>query len=233
MAISGFRGIVAAIATFVAAVAVPPAASAEVFAQTRASGGAHAKAPPAGAPAGAVMPGFETMADGSSRLFVELSKPVTYDTKAARGSVTYVLKGTRVLKRNNTNPLVTVHFNTPVTSARLVPHGRDLWFVVDLRADVQPAVTMDAGKDGSAVMHIELPKGSYLPPPAPAPTESAPDDSAAGESAAAPAPAASAGTQPRPRGGGGQGHEGRSSRGGVGHRAGGGAGGSSGATPDP
>jgi hypothetical protein len=131
--------------------------------------------------AGVSMWGFEPLADGSTRLFVELTKPVTYESKAARGSITYVLKGARVMRRNNTNPIVTVHFNTPVTSARLVPHGHDLWFVIDLRADVQPAVSMDAGKDGGAVMKIELPKGAYLPagadaPPAPssAPADDAP-----------------------------------------------------------
>jgi hypothetical protein len=143
----------------------------------------------AGALAGVVMPGFETLADGSSRLFVELSKPVAYDTKAARGSVTYVLRGAHVLRRNNTNPLVTVYFDTPVTTARLVPHGHDLWFVVELRADVRPAVTMDAGKDGSAVMRIELPKGSYLPAGAPVP--SAPGDATSAPSAAASTPAPS------------------------------------------
>jgi hypothetical protein len=115
------------------------------------------------------LPGFETMGDGSTRLFVELSRPVTYDTKVSGVSgvsgstITYVLKGARAGRRNNTNPLVTVHFNTPVTSARLVPHGHDLWFVVQLRAKVQPAVTMDAAKDGTVVMRIEMPKGDYLP----------------------------------------------------------------------
>ena len=113
-------------------------------------------------------PGFETLGDGSTRLFVELSKPVEYDTKVGKGTVTYVLKGARVGRRNSSNPLVTVHFNTPVTSARLVPHGRDLWFVVQLRAKVQPTVTMEPGKDGSAVMRIEMPKGSYLPATPPA-----------------------------------------------------------------
>ena len=142
--------------------------------------------------AGAVMPGFETLADGSSRLFVELSKPVTYDTKVARGSVTYVLKGTRVLRHNNTNPLVTVHFNTPVTTARLIPHGHDLWFVVELRADVQPTVSMDAGKDGSAVMRIELPKGNYLlaPPAGAAASSGTPPSAASGPAATSTSPAA-------------------------------------------
>lgn len=136
----------------------------------------------------AIMPGFEMLADGSSQLFVELTKPVAYDTKASRGGIVYVLKGARVEKRNNYNPLVTVHFNTPVTSARLVPHGKDLWFVIDLRTSVQPTVTMDAAKDGGAVLRIGFPSGSYLPmqkmAPAPAPT---PPPAASGTPAPAPA----------------------------------------------
>ena len=90
-------------------------------------GQAHTAAPRTAAAHGAAgaVPGFETLADGSSRLFVELTKPVAYETKTAKGTVTYVLKGARVSRRNNTNALVTVHFNTPVTSARLVPHGHD------------------------------------------------------------------------------------------------------------
>ena len=117
------------------------------------------------------MPGFETLADGSSRLFVELSKPATYETRVGRGTITYVLKDVHVDRRNNYNPLVTVHFNTPVTSARLVPRGRDLLFVIDLRANVQPTVTLDAGKDGGSMMRIEFPKGDYLPAsPAPGPS---------------------------------------------------------------
>jgi len=140
----------------------------------------HASADPR---AGAVTPGFETLPDGSTRLFVELSRPVAYETKTARGSITYVLKGAHVDRRNNYNPLVTVHFNTPVTSARLVPHGHDVWFVVELRAQVEPTVAMDAAKDGTAMMRIELPKGQYLPAGAiapPSPSEDAPQDPRAG-----------------------------------------------------
>jgi hypothetical protein len=117
----------------------------------------------------AVMPGFEALADGSTRLFVELSKPVAYDALAggqahlAHDGIVYVLRGVHVDRRNNYNPLVTLHFNTPVASAQLVPHGKDLWFVVDLRAHVLPTATMDAAKDGGAMLRIEFPKGSYLP----------------------------------------------------------------------
>lgn len=114
------------------------------------------------------MPGFETLADGSTRLFVELSQPVKYEAKPAATVFTCVLKGAHVDRRNNYNPLVTVHFNTPVTTARLVPHGADLWLVASLRAKVEPAVTMDATKDGGAMLRVEFPKGDYVrnPPPA-------------------------------------------------------------------
>jgi hypothetical protein len=88
---------------------------------------------------------------------------VTYVARPGRGNITYVLKGAHLTRWNNTNPLVTVHFNTPVTEARLVPHGKDLWLVVDLRAAVQPSVSMDAPKEGGAVLNIDFAKGDYLP----------------------------------------------------------------------
>ncbi len=118
----------------------------------------------------AVMAGFETLADGSTRLFVELSKAVSFDSKSTGSTLTVVLKDAKVDRRNNQNPMVTVHFNTPVTSARLVPHGHDVWFVVDLRSAVQPAVTLaggDSAKDPSAFLRIAFPKGEYLGQAAP------------------------------------------------------------------
>jgi len=116
----------------------------------------------AGAPAGTVIPGFETLADGTTRVFVQLPHQVTYAAKPSKGSLVYVLKGIHADRRNNLNALVTVHFNTPVTSARLVPHGGDLWLVMELRASVQPSVAMDGTKDGGAMLRVEFPRGDYL-----------------------------------------------------------------------
>jgi hypothetical protein len=127
----------------------------------------------------AILPGFETLGDGATRLFVQLSRPVQYASKSAPGTLTFVLKGAHVDRRNNFNPLITVDFNTPVASARLVPHGKDLWFVVDLRANVPPSVTMEATKDGGAMLRIEFPGGNYLP----------------AQAAVAPTPPAAASTQ--------------------------------------
>jgi hypothetical protein len=143
----------------------------------RPRGGARAARPKPNTP-DALLPGFEMLPDGSTRLFVELSQPVAYEAKKAPGSLTYVLKGAHAGRRNNYNPLVTVHFNTPVTSARLVPHGKDLWFVIELRADVTPTATMDPAKDGVSTLRIDFPKGAYVSPttePAPATGASLPE----------------------------------------------------------
>jgi hypothetical protein len=136
---------------------------------------AGAAAPPAGAPATprrlskaarggieAGAPEFETLADGSTRLSIAFSQSVAYDAKSAPGRLVYVVKAARAAHRNDYNPLVTVDFNTPVASARLTPHGRDLWFIVDLRASVKPDVTTEAAKDGGVVLQIAFPKGDYV-----------------------------------------------------------------------
>lgn len=108
------------------------------------------------------MPGFEQTADGGSRLFVQLSQSVPVEERKAQGSVTYVLKGASPRVHNNTNALVTVHFNTPVSRARLVPQGQDLLFVVELRAAAQPTWKLNEAPDKSAILTIDFPKGDYL-----------------------------------------------------------------------
>lgn len=123
------------------------------------------------------LPGFEQLPDGGSRLFVALSAPVQVEERKAQGTLTYILKNANIRVRNNTNALVTVHFNTPVTRARLVPHGRDLHFVIDLRAAATPAWKMAEGPDKSAVLQIDFPKGDFVAPPPkdePAPEEKKP-----------------------------------------------------------
>jgi hypothetical protein len=136
-----------------------------------------------------MLPGFEELSDGGSRLFVEIMKTVPVDEHRAQGTITYVLHGMHVRLRNNTNALVTVHFNTPVYRARLVPKGKDTLFVVELRANVIPTWRVVPGKDGSSVLQVDFPKGDYLPgAPQLAPTATAP--APPGASAPPPAPSA-------------------------------------------
>ncbi|MEO7110937.1 MAG: hypothetical protein ABI183_10915 [Polyangiaceae bacterium] len=111
----------------------------------------------------ATLPGFELLPEGGSRLFVQLTATVQVAEKTVAGGLTYVLKGARILKRNNENALITVHFNTPVSRARLLPAGGDLHFVVDLRQNVKPTWKLVPAKDGATVLQIDFPGGDYLP----------------------------------------------------------------------
>jgi hypothetical protein len=139
----------------------------------------------------ATLPGFEQSADGGSRFFVQLTEQVPVEEQKAQGSITYVLKGAHVNKYNNTNALVTVHFNTPVSRARLVQHGNDLFFVLDLRAAVAPVFKMQDAPDKTAMLTIDFPKGDYLAPGDAQVTPAAGDQGSAGDGtdkAARPAP---------------------------------------------
>jgi hypothetical protein len=150
------------------------------------------RGPPKNAAPDATLPGFETLGDGSSRLFVELTKSVAVVEKKAPDAraLTYVLKGARVHLHNNTNALVTVHFNTPVVRARLVPHGNDVLFVVELRANVSPTWKMTPAKDGTAILQVDFPRGDFLPG----------DGSPASTlTPSTPAPPATAPSSPKPR----------------------------------
>ena len=161
------------------------------------------------------MPGFETLQDGSTRVFVDLSGPVSYETRSSRGTMVYVLKGAHVGRRNNLNPLVTEYFNTPISAARLVPHGSDLWLVLSMRAKVSPTVTADSKSGGGATLSIVFAQGDYLPAAMKEPVEESPAPISVA-APAAPPPASSAAPTPRALPGG-QPHAGGHSHGGGGH----------------
>jgi len=126
-------------------------------------------------------PGFRLTEDGGSEVMVEFSSnPASPSEHRAAGSVTYVFKGAHVIKSNNQNPLLTVHFNTPVVSARLVPKKGELHLVVDMRpgANAAPTMGMRASSDGDGQQFfVKFPSGSWLPKGAeneeigPAPTQ--------------------------------------------------------------
>jgi hypothetical protein len=166
----------------------------------------------------ATFTGFEMLGDGGSRIFVQLSRqvdvgqakgPAPAAAKVRRGkhahaaqeavvsTLTYVLHGTEVVQRNNENALVTLHFNTPIARARLVPAGRDLRLVLELRADAAPTMNMVPTKDNGAMLQLDFPAGSYLPPgtePPPDATATLPSGVSGGAASAAPAaPAAASG----------------------------------------
>jgi hypothetical protein len=111
----------------------------------------------------ATLPGFEMLPGGGSRLFVDLSQAVAVEERKTDGTLTYVLKGAGLQHRNNANALYTVHFNTPVWRARLVPQGKDLLFVVEMRDKTSAAQTqMNPGAQGATRFTVDFPKGEFL-----------------------------------------------------------------------
>ncbi len=111
-------------------------------------------------------PGFRMTEDGGSEVLVEFSKSVGAPTRFdAAGSVTFVFKGAIVLKHNNQNPLITLHFNTPVASARLIPKKGEVHLVIDLRAGASaaPANGLRPGGDpGSLQFFAKFASGAYV-----------------------------------------------------------------------
>jgi hypothetical protein len=127
----------------------------------KSSPAAHRAAPRPGGPV-ATFPGFEVTGDGGSRVFVQLTQLVPVEERRAAGAITYVLRGARVNVWNNHNALVTVHFNTPVTRARLVSVGADTHLVVELRSAATPTYNVSAAPGGGAVLSVVFPKGDFI-----------------------------------------------------------------------
>jgi hypothetical protein len=130
--------------------------------------------------------GFDEHADGSSRLYVKLSHPVSVEPTQSGTHLTYVLVGTRIPIRNNKNPLITSHFGSQVVSARLVleDHAKGRGkkrtrgktasavadaarLLVETREAVTPQHKMVRNADGTAMLVIDFAKPSKPPPPEP------------------------------------------------------------------
>jgi hypothetical protein len=111
----------------------------------------------------ATLPGFEMLPDGGSRVFVELTHNASVAEKRNARVLTYVIRGAQVNVRNNENALVTVHFNTPVTRARILPVHGDVVLTIELRADAPAVWRVIDGTEGST-LQIDFPRGAFLAP---------------------------------------------------------------------
>jgi len=109
-------------------------------------------------------PGFQGRADGASRIFIQTSAPVQYEARSEAGRYVILFRGLRVPVRNNGRTLETRFFNSPVTRARIERRRRDIALVLELRADVTPTVSVEAGANGYQFLFVTFPAGSYLPP---------------------------------------------------------------------
>jgi hypothetical protein len=108
-------------------------------------------------------PGFQSSGQGS-RIFIQTSRPISVSESRGPSRLIYRLPNSVISTRNNRNPLVTAHFNTPVTTAFLRRAGRrDVELVIVLRAEVTPSVTNSPGENGLQFVFIDFPSGNWLP----------------------------------------------------------------------
>lgn len=108
-------------------------------------------------------PGFQQRPDGASRFFLQTTGPVQVEQRPDEGRFVLILKDAELHLRNNRRPLETRYFNTPVEAARIERRGRDLAFVLDLRAPVTPAVSQKRASTGYNFVFLEFPAGNYIP----------------------------------------------------------------------
>ncbi len=106
----------------------------------------------------ATYPGFRMAADGTSRVWIRVTRTADVQVRRVAGHVTYVLSGVHVGVRNNTHPLVTTHFNTPLERARLVPDRAGALLVLDLRESAEPTHKISTGPHGMMLLEITLPR---------------------------------------------------------------------------
>lgn len=107
-------------------------------------------------------PGFEPLAHGS-RIFVQSTRPVVYRRADEPNRIVLVLAQTRINLRNNRNPLVTEHFNTPVAEAYLRHRNRSTELVLEMKSDVSPRIHQ-ISENGYHFLFLEFPPGSYAIP---------------------------------------------------------------------
>lgn len=102
----------------------------------------------------AMFPGFRMLGDGSSQLWVHVTKKVNVSAAAT----SFALVGAQVNVRNNTNALVTEFFDTPLARARLKPDASGAQLVLELRENVAVKHRIVDGPGGSMVLYVDLPK---------------------------------------------------------------------------
>jgi hypothetical protein len=103
-------------------------------------------------------PNFELRPDGSSVVTLLLSHPTEVTRTTAARRVEYRLNEAQIGVSNNTNPLVTAHFPTPLERVVLRRGKHFATLRLDLREDVQPTHQIRSGPAGSSMLEITLPK---------------------------------------------------------------------------
>jgi hypothetical protein len=112
-------------------------------------------------PAQITWPGFQMRPDGSSRVFIQSTSPLTHAI-SQQGKLLFIDLGeAKVSGETNQFALYTRFFNTPVVRAQLKP-GKRVVLELELRATVQPSISSERAPSGFHFLYIDFPPGQYL-----------------------------------------------------------------------
>lgn len=124
-------------------------------------------ATPGATPAGITWPGFQMRPDGSSRVFLQTTSPVTVVPVMRDGKLIVDLGDARVEGETNRLPLFTQFFNTPVTRIEIKRENNRTLLEISLRVAVEPRVSGEQAPSGFHFVYLDFPAGSYLGKPLP------------------------------------------------------------------
>ena len=108
----------------------------------------------------ATAPSFRLLADGTSQVTLLISRQAAVTPRGNGKRVEYFIAGAQVGVANNTNPLVTTHFPTPLARTRLIRTKSGALLVLNLREQVQPAYDLRTGPGGTMLLTVRLPRPS-------------------------------------------------------------------------
>jgi hypothetical protein len=117
-----------------------------------------------GGPALVTWPGFQQLANGGSRVFVQTSVPVTPSLKREGSQLHLILPGVSLPPGNARLPLDTSFFNTPVRSVRAkLRKGEGVVVEIELRgkSSATPNLHSEKAQNGYFFVYVDFPAGSY------------------------------------------------------------------------
>jgi hypothetical protein len=100
--------------------------------------------------------GFNVGASGASMVFVQLTDEVPVEVSQSQGAMSFLLKGARVVKKNNFNPLPAAAFGSALARAQLLPDKAGVRLVLSLRTRVKLSHRLVRQGRG-AVLEVNIP----------------------------------------------------------------------------
>jgi hypothetical protein len=111
-------------------------------------------------------PSFTLLGDGRSTVVLFVNRKVAVARSGSPTIIRYDLPGTQIGVWNNTNPLVTTHFPTPLSRARLIKTKTGAQLELTLRSAVAVTHEIQDGPGRIMILKITLPAGSVEGSPA-------------------------------------------------------------------